>query len=133
MDSSLPFKSLYKFLFFYRSVRRYSALDWQSPEICKTSLPPDCFTGQTAILLMYCRTEDKVRVVSVGVRYYYSDTHDRFVFCKLTSISPLYLRRSIGGSVVECSPATRAARVRFPADAINIFNRQILFSITFCQ
>ena len=24
----------------------------------------------------------------------------------------------IGGSVVECSPATRAARVRFPADAI---------------
>ena len=25
---------------------------------------------------------------------------------------------SIGGSVVECSPATRAARVRFPADAI---------------
>ena len=26
-------------------------------------------------------------------------------------------RVSIGGSVVECSPATRAARVRFPADA----------------
>ncbi|GIY48906.1 hypothetical protein CEXT_44751 [Caerostris extrusa] len=26
-------------------------------------------------------------------------------------------RRSIGGSVVECSPATRAARFRFPADA----------------
>ena len=25
---------------------------------------------------------------------------------------------SIGGSVVECSPATRAARVRFPADAV---------------
>ena len=24
---------------------------------------------------------------------------------------------SIGGSVVECSPATRAARVRFPANA----------------
>ena len=24
---------------------------------------------------------------------------------------------SIGGSVVECSPATRAARIRFPADA----------------
>lgn len=23
----------------------------------------------------------------------------------------------VGGSVVECSPATRAARVRFPADA----------------
>ena len=28
---------------------------------------------------------------------------------------------SIGGSVVECSPATRAARVRFPADAIAFF------------
>ena len=28
---------------------------------------------------------------------------------------------SIGGSVVECSPATRAARVRFPADAVFIF------------
>ena len=26
-------------------------------------------------------------------------------------------KSSIGGSVVECSPATRAARVRFPADA----------------
>ena len=26
-------------------------------------------------------------------------------------------RTRIGGSVVECSPATRAARVRFPADA----------------
>ncbi|KRX80330.1 hypothetical protein T06_14858 [Trichinella sp. T6] len=24
---------------------------------------------------------------------------------------------SVGGSVVECSPATRATRVRFPADA----------------
>ncbi len=26
--------------------------------------------------------------------------------------------RSAGGSVVECSPATRAARVRFPAGAV---------------
>ncbi|GIY48930.1 hypothetical protein CEXT_44871 [Caerostris extrusa] len=26
-------------------------------------------------------------------------------------------RRRIGGSVVECSPAMQAARVRFPADA----------------
>ena len=37
---------------------------------------------------------------------------------------------SIGGSVVECSPATRAARVRFPADAyillLLIFNRRFL-------
>ncbi|GFW78712.1 hypothetical protein TNCV_4261351 [Trichonephila clavipes] len=33
--------------------------------------------------------------------------------------SPSHLEEdtSIGGSVVECSPATRAARVRFPADA----------------
>ena len=28
---------------------------------------------------------------------------------------------SIGGSVVECSPATRATRVRFPANADNFF------------
>ena len=34
----------------------------------------------------------------------------------------IFLRNmSIGGSVVECSPATRAARVRFPADAIFCF------------
>ena len=30
-------------------------------------------------------------------------------------------RTGIGGSVVECSPATRAARVRFPADANVLF------------
>ena len=29
---------------------------------------------------------------------------------------------SIGGSVVECSPATRAARVRFPANATYAFS-----------
>ena len=29
---------------------------------------------------------------------------------------------SIGGSVVECSPATRAARVRFPADATQFYS-----------
>ena len=29
---------------------------------------------------------------------------------------------SIVGSVVECSPATRAARVRFPDDARNVFS-----------
>ena len=28
---------------------------------------------------------------------------------------------SIGGSMVECSPATRAIRVRFPADATMFF------------
>ena len=35
-------------------------------------------------------------------------------------LSELYVldrQGCIGGSVVECSPATRAARVRFPADA----------------
>ena len=30
----------------------------------------------------------------------------------------MFLYLSIVGSVVECSPATRAARVRFPDDAI---------------
>jgi hypothetical protein len=33
---------------------------------------------------------------------------------------------SNGGSVVECSPATRAARVRFPAVAISFFLIEIL-------
>ena len=32
-----------------------------------------------------------------------------------------FLQQSIVGSVVECSPATRAARVRFPDDAFNFF------------
>ena len=32
-------------------------------------------------------------------------------------VDTLIARTRIGGSVVECSPATRAARVRFPADA----------------
>jgi hypothetical protein len=32
----------------------------------------------------------------------------------------VYFQASIVGSVVECSPATRAARVRFPDDA-NLF------------
>ena len=36
---------------------------------------------------------------------------------------PAYFQSSIVGSVVECSPATRAARVRFPDDA-NLFSPQ---------
>ena len=38
---------------------------------------------------------------------------------KVGLILELVVKRglSIGGSVVECSPATRATRVRFPADA----------------
>ena len=36
---------------------------------------------------------------------------------QLSTIVSSLFRSSIGGSVVECSPATRAARVRFPADA----------------
>ncbi|XP_003376243.1 conserved hypothetical protein [Trichinella spiralis] len=36
----------------------------------------------------------------VYIMQYYDNTHN-----------------SVGGSVVECSPATRATRVRFPADA----------------
>ena len=35
---------------------------------------------------------------------------------------------SIGGSVEECSPATRAARVRLPADA-RILLKQIAFLV----
>ena len=36
----------------------------------------------------------------------------------------------IGGSVVECSPATRAARVRFPADAKYFTNDNISIAIS---
>ena len=39
----------------------------------------------------------------------------RVAFCRFRPL--LHLRRSIGGSVVEFSPATREARVRFPANA----------------
>ena len=52
---------------------------------------------------------------------------DFFSFTFLVSLK-LCLRRhelidhqGTGGSVVECSPATRAARVRFPADAVLFF------------
>ena len=38
----------------------------------------------------------------------------------------LSLHSSIVGSVVECSPATRAARVRFPDDANFVLAQQIL-------
>ena len=33
-------------------------------------------------------------------------------------VAQIHITIRIGGSVVECSPATRAARVRFPADAL---------------
>ena len=53
----------------------------------------------------------------------------------LQEISRKFYR--IGGSVVECSPATRAARVRFPADAFLLvhfrrgcFGEEKKFSIT---
>ena len=55
---------------------------------------------------------------------------------KVTETKERYFGVRIGGSVVECSPATRAARVRFPADAksfcqaanslLNVFPAQIL-------
>ena len=39
-----------------------------------------------------------------------------------------YNKSSIVGSVVECSPATRAARVRFPDDAYIFDREQVLQS-----
>lgn len=36
-------------------------------------------------------------------------------------LGSLVLKASIVGSVVECSPATRAARVRFPDNAVNFY------------
>ena len=41
----------------------------------------------------------------------------RHLRCGRRSVGGHDLNVRIGGSVVECSPATRAARVRFPADA----------------
>ena len=60
-----------------------------------------------------------------------------FFFChasyktwiKFITICYTYIRIRIGGSVVECSPATRAARVRFPADANLLFILCVLFSL----
>ena len=45
-------------------------------------------------------------------------------------LSPQICFVSIGGSVVECSPATRAARVRFPADAILFLGVSVVFVAT---
>ena len=56
------------------------------------------------------------------IRFDFPPMHfQKFESCTLVK-HPSYLWTwllcvSIGGSVVECSPATRAARVRFPADA----------------
>ena len=51
--------------------------------------------------------------------YYQIERHACLHLCMNVQIwlGWLTLCASIGGSVVECSPATRAARVRFPADA----------------
>ena len=45
------------------------------------------------------------------------------------AIFPSQSKVGIGGSVVECSPATRAARVRFPADA-SVFAAQLHLNVT---
>ena len=42
------------------------------------------------------------------------------------------LKRSVGGSVVEFSPATREARVRFPANASSILFLFLLFFLVLC-
>ena len=48
----------------------------------------------------------------------------------MSSIKEEILPRSTGGSVVECSPATRAARVRFPASAFLFLFQQTIFMKT---
>ena len=45
---------------------------------------------------------------------------DAGIFCCI-------LFHSIDGSVVECSPATRAARVRFPVDAVAFLHFSTVF------
>ena len=49
------------------------------------------------------------------------------IYNKFVEIGTL-LHLSIVGSVVECSPATRAARVRFPDDAKKFFYFLIIFT-----
>ena len=48
---------------------------------------------------------------------------------QLSTIVSFRFRSSIGGSVVECSPATRAARVRFPADATFLWVAGLTFPL----
>ena len=52
-----------------------------------------------------------------------------FVTSRAIEIKNCFLRASIGGSVVECSPATRAARVRFPADATFLWVAGLTFPL----
>ena len=52
-------------------------------------------------------------------------------FSKFKQDKRYSLHVSIGGSVLECSPATRAARVRFPADAYFFNTRKINFIFRF--
>ena len=49
------------------------------------------------------------------------------------AILPTAHQNSIVGSVVECSPATRAARVRFPDDAVAVSFGQIFASGQCCE
>ena len=70
-------------------------------------LPIDCFHRQR----ITCRqTNELISKVNHVLKYH-------FVTLGPIEIKNCFWCASIGGSVVECSPATRAARVRFPADA----------------
>ena len=53
------------------------------------------------------------------------------IYNKFVEIGTL-LHLSIVGSVVECSPATRAARVRFPDDAY-FFHTTCLYYVLYCK
>ena len=55
----------------------------------------------------------------------------QYLNCCLAFVYPhngVVFHHSIVGSVVECSPATRAARVRFPDDAKKFFYFLIIFT-----
>ena len=56
-----------------------------------------------------------VVISGIFIKQYLETKPAPFMLRNRNRISPFPV--SIGGSVVECSPATRAARVRFPADA----------------
>ena len=62
-------------------------------------------------------------VMKDDLNYLFADTHENMMWpCRqVVRIGTFSLEVSIGGSVVEFSPATREIRVRFPANAAFLY------------
>ncbi|GIY48900.1 hypothetical protein CEXT_44721 [Caerostris extrusa] len=71
--------------------------------------------------MLACHAAARVRFPAVARFLSFFQPTGRTIFgseistLRCTLVSKAW-RRSVGGSVVECSPATRAERVRFPVD-----------------